>query len=147
MTTWLLRGIGVLAAVGLLVVGREAFVAMCAGSWLAVRDLAELEVTVLAALAVAAAAAVLRGRRALELDEWPPMPWAARVVLLWGMSLAAVLGVLPGLALGLGPPAAWPVALVAVALLVSRSRRIAWLLSTSYGLAAAATLVAVRHVF
>jgi hypothetical protein len=151
---WLLRCIGAFALAALVLV---VFEAMRAPAWLPVPDLATLELTVVAALGVTATCVVARGRRAFELDTWTRTPglrgWAERIVLLWCASLAATLGALPGLALGLGPPGLWPLALVALAMLVARTfgaelaRRVAWLLCTSYGLTAALSLVVVRHVF
>jgi hypothetical protein len=130
---------------------------MRTGTWLAVPDLAALELTVVVALGVAVSSLVAGGRRALRLETWTRVAgWRGRLerlALLWCASLAAVLGVLPGLALSLGPPALWPLALIALAVLVSRilgsesPRRVAWLLCTTYGLAATSSLVVVRHVF
>jgi hypothetical protein len=127
------------------------------GAWFAVPELATLESTVIAALAIAAAGLFARGRRALHVDTWQPVErkraWLQRIVLIWCAALAAVLGVFPGLALDLGPPAAWFPALVmlaavAVSAIGSESpRRVVWLLCTSYGLAAATALAVVRHVF
>jgi hypothetical protein len=154
---WLLRCIGVTALAALVLVGAEAVMAMRAHVWLAVPDLAALEVTVIAALAAAATSAVARGRRAFRLETWTAgRGWRDRfdrVALIWCASFAAALGVKPGLALGLGPPAIWLLALIAVATCVARARgseaprRVAWLVCASYGLAASATLIAVRHVF
>jgi hypothetical protein len=149
---WLLRGGGIVAAAGAIVVVVETKLS----TWLAVPELATLEATVVVALGVTATSLAHRGRRAFQLDTWPRAPgWRGRLerlALLWCASLAAVLGVLPGLALDLGPPALWPIALVAVAMIVAwvvgaeSPRRVAWLLCASYGLAATASLVVVRHV-
>ncbi|MGE5182107.1 MAG: hypothetical protein ACM31C_08595, partial [Acidobacteriota bacterium] len=113
---WLLRVVGAVAAAALVFVVASA---ARAGAWLAVRELAALETTVVVALAVAATAIAARGRRAFALDGWPRAPgWrgvAGRIALVWCAALAAVLGVLPGLALDLGPACAWPPALVALA--------------------------------
>lgn len=154
---WLLRCIGVVAAVGFVFVAAEASVTMRTGTWLVVPDLAALELTVLAALGVAVSSVIARGRSAFRLETRTRAAGRRghleRIALLWCASLAAVLGALPGLALGLGPPALWPLALVALAVLVSRTlgsespRRVAWLLCATYGLAATSSLVVVRHVF
>lgn len=154
---WLLRVVGAVASAAIVLVATEATMAMRSRAWLAVPDLAALELTVIAALAVTATSTVTWGRRALRLDMWTRgrggRGWLERLALIWGASLAAVLGALPGLALGLGPPALWPLALAAIAMLIARAmgsespRRVAWLLCASYGLSAASTLVVVRHVF
>ncbi len=147
---WLLRGIGAVATTGCVLVTTEAVIG---GAWLAVPELAALELTVVASLCVAAMSTSERGRRLLALDAWPrARGWTGRmerVALVWCAALAVVLGVLPGLALELAPPYAWPPALVALAALAARTearRRVVWLLCTSYGLAATASLVVVRHV-
>jgi hypothetical protein len=157
---WLLRSIGALASAAIVLVAGEAAMAMAMAmrtrAWLAVPELAALEVTVVAALAVAATSVLARGRRALRVDTWTRVPgwrgWVERLALIWCASLAALLGALPGLALGLGPPALWPPALVALAMVAARARgsesprRVAWVLCATYGLTAAATLFVVRHV-
>jgi hypothetical protein len=154
---WLLRCIGLVASAGLVLVTAEAGTAIRAGSWLAVPDLAALELTAAAALGVAATSVLAKGRRALHLEAWTRVPgWRGRLerlALLWSTSLLAVLGVIPGFALELGPPAGWPLVLVALAAFAARAlgsespRRVVWLLCTSYGLAATSSLVIVRHVF
>lgn len=154
---WLLRCIGASAAAAMVFVTVEAAMTMRTKAWFAVPDLAALELTVIAALGVAATSVVSRGRRGLRVETWTRVPgwrgWLERLALLWCASLAAALGALPGLALGVGPPALWPVALVALAMcaawaLGSESpRRVAWLLCASYGLTATSTLGVVRHVF
>jgi len=154
---WLLRCIGLVASAGLVLVTAEAVTAIRVGSWLAVPDLATLELTVVAALGVTTTSVVAIGRRAFHLEAWTRVPgWRGRLerlALLWCTSLAAVLGALPGFALELGPPAGWPLVLVALAALAARAlsseppRRVVWLLCTSYGLAATSSLVIVRHVF
>jgi hypothetical protein len=156
-SVWLLRCIALVASAGLVLVVAEAGAAMRAGSWLVVPDLAALELTVTAALGVAAIPILARGRRALQLEAWTRLPgwrgWLERLALLWCASLAAVLGALPGLALGLGPPAVWPLALLVLTTVAVRTlgseppKRVAWLLCTSYGLVAISSLVLVRHVF
>lgn len=153
---WLLRCVGLIATAGLTLVVAGAAAAIRASAWRAVPDLAALELTVVAALGVSTAAAFARGRRALRLEDWTRAPgWLGRIeqlALLWAVSLAAVLGVSPGLALDLGPPALWPLVLVTLAALAARAlgatppRRVAWLLCTSYGLGAASTLLLVRHI-
>ncbi len=156
-SVWLLRCIALVASAGLVLVVVEAGAAMQAASWLAVPDLAALELTVMAALGVTAMPLLARGRRVLQLEAWTRLPgWRGRLerlALLWCASLAAVLGALPGLALDLGPPAVWPPALVLLAVVAVRTlgseppRRVAWLLCASYGLAATSSLIVVRHVF
>jgi hypothetical protein len=153
---WLGRVPGALAAGGFILVAIRAGSALRAGTWSVVGELAALELTVLGALAVAATSIAPRGRSALRLDASTPVAgrraWLERIALLWCMSFAAVLGVFPGLALGLGHPAIWPCAFVALVLVAASvfatesPRRIAWLLCTSYGLAAVTTLTVVRHV-
>lgn len=154
---WLLRLVGAVAVVALAVAVGETTMAVRAGAWLAVPDLAALELTVVAALSVAAASLLASGRRAFQLETWTgPVGWrgwSERLALVWCMSAAATLGALPGLALGLGPPALWPLALVTLAMLAARvvrvesPRRVAWLMCVSYGLAASSSLLIVRHVF
>jgi hypothetical protein len=153
---WSVRVLGLLAIVGFGSIAVRVGSSVAQGSWLAVSELAALEVTVAAALALAAAGVFGPGGRMLQLDTWPAVigvrAWLQRAAVLWCMSLAALLGVFPGLALGLGPPAAWPPALLAVVVFAASAlgarspRRIAWLLCTSYGLAAATSLGVVRHV-
>ncbi len=153
---WSLRALGTLASAALIVILLDVLAAIRPGSWLAIPDLAALELTVLLALAIAASATVHRGRSALQLDGWArSCGWRGlleRFALIWCMSLMAVLGVLPGLALDLGPPALWPVVVIALATLAARvassepARRVAWLLCTSYGLTAAVALVTVRRI-
>lgn len=150
---WLLRWVGLVAAVGLVVAIADSVRAMRAGAWLAIPDLAMLELTVVVALGVATASSFAVGRDAFELEAWTSMDWIERLAILWCTSLAALLGAFPGLALGLGPPAVWPVGLIGLATGSIRAigsqspRRIAWLLCTSYGLAALASLVLVRRIF
>jgi hypothetical protein len=153
---WLLRVVGLSAAVGLGLVAAGIGAALRAGTWLAVPDLAALELTVVAALGLTTTSLLAAGRRALQLDRWAGAPgWRGRLqrpVLLWCASLAAVLGALPALALELGPPAIWPLGLIALATIAARAiagappSRVAWVLCCSYGLAATASLVIVRHV-
>jgi hypothetical protein len=155
--SWLLRSIGLVAALGCVFVIFRMAAAMRAGSWLAVPELAALELTVVAALGVAAMPIVARGRRVLCLEAWVRAPgWRGqweRLALIWCASLAAVLGVSPGFALGLGPTAVWPPGLIALGSITAstvgseRLWRVAWLLCTSYGLAATASLVVVGPVF
>lgn len=154
---WLLRCIGVVATAGLILVIAGALAAVRAGAWRAIPDLAALELTVVAALGVAAASVLARGRRMFRLDAWTHAPgWPGRLeqlILLWCVSLSAVFGALPGLALDLGPPAVWPLILVTLSAVAARVLgstppwRVVWLLCTSYGLVAASSLLMVRRVF
>jgi hypothetical protein len=115
-------------------------------SWLAVGDLAMLELVVLASLLVACSPLIPRLRRLLHAGDPPSERWAPRLVLVLAASVAAVLGVMPGLGLDLGPPALWPLGLAAIVAALG-GRRALWVVCTSHGLAAAATLVIVRYVF
>jgi hypothetical protein len=150
------KWLGVVAAMLLVFVAAETGVAIYAGTWSGDWHLATLELTVVSALAVSSLASQARGRRVLELGSWTEpcgrRAWLERLALLWLVSLALMLGVLPGLALDSGQPAVWPVALVVLATLLGRyavaehSKRIAWLLCTTYGITASLSLLAVRHL-
>ena len=77
---WLLRCIAVAAFAALVLVIAEAGAASRAASWLAVPDLAALELTTIGALGVASISLTARGRRAIQLEAWtrrrfPAMSW------------------------------------------------------------------------